>query len=468
MDNTSGIEDGRAWGTAFRTIQPAIDWAVEPSGGEVWVAEGVYSEDRARSSPDGSFDGALRARAGVELYGGFTGGETERGQRDWQAHVTVIDGSQARRGQPAYHVIKSVGDETVLDGFTVQGGNANGLYADDRITGGIGVIGAAVIANCIIRDNRSDLSVGGIGIGGAEPLIVNCTFVNNQTSQSGGAIDLANAFSRPTIIGCLFIGNRSGSAGGAIGGGFGGDLVVRDSIFLNNESGFGGAIGKFSEDLTLENCLFIGNHGWTGGAVSTGGEYEWELGVYGTHVSIRNCTFFANVAAEGSGAVHNGGAVTTVWNSIFWNNTPLQIVNNVTAFPPPFSVHHSLVQGGYEGEGNLELDPQFVDAIAGDVRLRPTSPAIDAGTAVDAPAADIRGVARPQGAGVDIGAYEYQTGDELDIDASGGTDAVDVQLVINGALGLDSRASSDVDGNSVVDAIDVQLVINAALGKYEV
>jgi hypothetical protein len=40
--------------------------------------------------------------------------------------------------------------------------------------------------------------------------------------------------------------------------------------------------------------------------------------------------------------------------------------------------------------------------------LLPGSPAIDAGSAVGAPATDQRGVARPQGPGVDIGAFEFQ------------------------------------------------------------
>ena len=38
--------------------------------------------------------------------------------------------------------------------------------------------------------------------------------------------------------------------------------------------------------------------------------------------------------------------------------------------------------------------------------LLPGSPAIDAGTVLGAPATDQRGVPRPQGAGVDIGAFE--------------------------------------------------------------
>jgi len=38
-DNT-GAEDGTSWGTAYTTIQPAIDAAYNGGGGEVWIAEG--------------------------------------------------------------------------------------------------------------------------------------------------------------------------------------------------------------------------------------------------------------------------------------------------------------------------------------------------------------------------------------------------------------------------------------------
>ena len=50
----------------------------------------------------------------------------------------------------------------------------------------------------------------------------------------------------------------------------------------------------------------------------------------------------------------------------------------------------------------------FVNAAANDYHLSATSPAIDAGTSTSAPATDLEGHARPHGAGVDIGALEYQ------------------------------------------------------------
>ena len=42
--------------------------------------------------------------------------------------------------------------------------------------------------------------------------------------------------------------------------------------------------------------------------------------------------------------------------------------------------------------------------------------------------------------------------------------AADVQLVINGVLGLGSPAPTDIDSSGSTSAVDVQLVINAALG----
>lgn len=51
-----------------------------------------------------------------------------------------------------------------------------------------------------------------------------------------------------------------------------------------------------------------------------------------------------------------------------------------------------------------------------------------------------------------------------DVDHSGEVDAVDVQKVINAALGVASEDGCDIDGVNGVNAVDVQLVINGALG----
>ncbi|MDD5570317.1 MAG: sugar-binding protein [Bacteroidales bacterium] len=59
------------------------------------------------------------------------------------------------------------------------------------------------------------------------------------------------------------------------------------------------------------------------------------------------------------------------------------------------------------GTGNISVNPLFVDAANGNYQLQTGSLCINAGTSTGAPTVDFAGVSRPQGAGYDIGAYEY-------------------------------------------------------------
>ena len=77
-DNASGTENGQSWATAYVTVQEGIDAAAARGGGEVWVAEGVYGE-------------AVTMRSDVQVYGGFSGSETEREERDPDVYFTTIN-----------------------------------------------------------------------------------------------------------------------------------------------------------------------------------------------------------------------------------------------------------------------------------------------------------------------------------------------------------------------------------------
>jgi len=100
----------------------------------------------------------------------------------------------------------------------------------------------------------------------------------------------------------------------------------------------------------------------------------------------------------------------TVTNSILWGNTAPTGAEIYTDSGAPV-VAYSCVQGGYAGTGNISDDPLFVDGTDGgdgwDLQLQEGSPCIDAGTSTGAPGVDILGVSRPQGGGVDMGAYEF-------------------------------------------------------------
>jgi glucose/arabinose dehydrogenase len=65
----------------------------------------------------------------------------------------------------------------------------------------------------------------------------------------------------------------------------------------------------------------------------------------------------------------------------------------------------------------------------------------------------------------DLGAIYKFVNSRADVDGNGSVDAIDVQVVINGALGLDiAPYNGDVSRDGSVDALDVQSVINGALG----
>ncbi|WP_448191915.1 cellulase family glycosylhydrolase [Azospirillum sp. sgz301742] len=76
---------------------------------------------------------------------------------------------------------------------------------------------------------------------------------------------------------------------------------------------------------------------------------------------------------------------------------------------------YSLTSGATPAN-TLTTDPQFVDVAARNYRLAATSPARNAGSATEAPAADLLGYSRPLESVVDRGAYEYVTGTSASAD----------------------------------------------------
>ena len=104
--------DGLSWGAAKKTIQAAITDAT--SGDQVWVMKGTHGE-------------ALTLKSGVAVYGSFVGTEATPNDRAISANWTIVDGSTARGGLAAYHVVTmDTLTNARLDGFVVTGGNANG------------------------------------------------------------------------------------------------------------------------------------------------------------------------------------------------------------------------------------------------------------------------------------------------------------------------------------------------------
>ena len=347
IDATGTTADGQSWTDAFNHPQDALD--IAQAGDEIWVSEGVYGPRAAAESY------VITMVESVDLYGGFSGVEATSSGRDINAHLTVLD------GEDNVDVIYGA-DNARLDGFVITRAMSNGMQNN-------GV--SPTVANCTFEDNGF---VGGSNggaiqnVSGANAYISNSTFVNN----SGSAI--YNENSSPTINNSDFY-NNFGDAGGAIQNrGLNSQPLITNSLFEGNTAAqLGGAIYNSEGEPTLINSTIVGNSaGIDGGGVAS------ELG-------------------QGRGP--------TVINSILWNNSGLEIYDDASSLT---SAVYSNIEGGYPGTGNIDLDPSFVDAAAGDYRLGFGSVCIDAGdnSAVSTPF-DLIGNPRIGGGIVDMGVYEY-------------------------------------------------------------
>ena len=107
--------DGLTWATAKKTVQAGLNAAV--SGDQVWVAAGTYVQ-------------CITLKAGVALYGGFAGTETDLSQRNWTANLTILDGNQA--GSVVTSPAGATGT-TRIDGFTIRNGNVQTLRRRDLL-----------------------------------------------------------------------------------------------------------------------------------------------------------------------------------------------------------------------------------------------------------------------------------------------------------------------------------------------
>jgi len=339
--------DGLTWETAFPTLQEGIDKAYQLGGGEVWVAGGLYND--IRSNPSGS----LILRELVNVYGGFSGTETQLSQRNPQTNVTIIDGSTARNGQPAWHVV--IGENySELNGFVITGGESeiNPVYTDAQDGGGLYIPGKKfVIKNCSFYQNKAVDVGAGICCLSGKLSVYNCNFIensieNNTLSTSnynyGAAIYAMD--STLNIQGCRFESNQISSksvwqnpsqniiavsAGGAIfvynssvvvnnsafysnsctAEGVG-DGIIRGSLYGASAKALGGAIYIWYGNLNLSNSDFRNNNVSTNdhsgfSRASAGMLYMTRSSGYVVNsIGFRNKAYDFSTSKERTGGIH--------------------------------------------------------------------------------------------------------------------------------------------------------------------
>lgn len=442
--------DGTTWSSAYDNLQTALLAAT--SGDQVWVAEGTYTII-------GDEDTSFEIPSGVAVYGGFTGSvsETSLSDRDWANNLTSLDGQNLANSIVYF---ENSSNTTILDGFTIENGYADGTNQRGQSGSGIymdivapGAICDPQILNCTIKNNYSDKGGGAVYIDGswvgiAAPSFDNCTFDSNDSYNDGGAI-YANGIWGGAVNAnyyeCTFINNHSVGSGGALfGHGGHGDVssVFRKCNFDSNEAeGNGGAMyslgtsgGKANH--TIINSRFYKNKGYAaGGIYNNGGNSGGDASP-----TITNCTFYLNEAtgidpstgnpAGTGGAIYNNGSNggqsnTQIKNCIIWGNIApygTHVIKNVYCSP---TISYCLVDAEDcdeldNGSGSAVIcgsgilyelgnDPDFENAATGNLRISTDSDAKNAGNnsgilEVD----DLDGNDRFVDA-IDMGAYENAT-----------------------------------------------------------
>ncbi len=206
----------------------------------------------------------------------------------------------------------------------------------------------------------------------------------------------------------------SGKYGGAITRqSTGAAFRIRNSVFRNNISQYGGAIGIASADPSyIENCIFYNNSTLAGDGHG-GAIYHRR----GTSMVLLNSTFYDNVANSGvaDDVYRHVSAAATIQNSIMWSSTDPLSSGTATTYS---NIRQPGV-GVFTGTGNINADPLFYDAAGRDFRLQDGSTSINAGSSGGgAPTRDIRGNVRPIGANHDMGAYEMEQFTDVTVTAS--------------------------------------------------
>ncbi len=296
----SGAHDGTSWTDAYKYLQDALD-AAEP-GMKIWVAEGTYKPDANSAHPfgTGAPTSTFQLINDVAVFGGFPSGGGAWSERDPISHETVLSGNiiglKGRRDN-SYHVVTSIGTDpnTILDGFIITGGNADGSLPNER-GGGMYIDGSPTVRNCVFSENRANAFGGGICThwdGYSKPVLTNCVFTGNYAGSGGGMLN--HASSEAMLVNCIFLANWAVNGGG-MHNYIGEPSVINCTFSGNSATNMGGGIYNNDSNLILTNSTLVGNSANEGG-----GLYN-----YNSSPALTNCILWGN---QDSGGVNESAQI---------------------------------------------------------------------------------------------------------------------------------------------------------------
>jgi len=152
-------------------------------------------------------------------------------------------------------------------------------------------------------------------------------------------------------------------------------LIVSNNNKISHELG-GAAAFITNSDIEIKNTLIANNNSQSPGHGLT--EYTGGIVAINSSIHIDRSTFYGNSSGHGYGTVGPGAlfldtaSTGIITNSIFWGNGIYPIIG-------PSAISFSDIEGGWDGEGNINVDPLFCLSDSTDFTISENSPCIGTG-----------------------------------------------------------------------------------------
>lgn len=163
----TGANNGSSWQDALTDVRQAFTESTADD--EVWVVKGTYKPAPAKPWIVSDTKG---------IFGGFTGAETARNQRNWKLNKTIFSGDIGITGDRSDNVEQIISIQRgTLSGVTLTGAKVKAATIE-------GYFGEGRLSDCIVESND-------IGVSARD--IDKCIIRNNGTGVKGSA-NITNSF----------------------------------------------------------------------------------------------------------------------------------------------------------------------------------------------------------------------------------------------------------------------------------